>query len=63
MATNEVPVLVINGDREDIPVGHTLALHEALANAQLLVVPGAAYFLQQEKPLLLHRMISDFFVR
>jgi pimeloyl-ACP methyl ester carboxylesterase len=56
----KVPTLVINGDRNDIPLDHAVALYTALANAQLFVVPGAGHFLQHEKPLVLNRAISDF---
>jgi len=63
MARIDVPVLVISGDREDMPLDHTLALYAALPNAQLLVVPGATHFLQREKPLLLHTAVSTFLAR
>jgi len=55
-----VPVLVINGDRQDIPLAHTVTLYNALPSAQLLIVPGATHFLQHEKPEMLHRAISEF---
>jgi len=55
-----VPVLVINGDRQDIPLAHAVTLYNALPNAQLLIVPGATHFLQHEKPEMLHRAISEF---
>lgn len=60
MAQINVPVLVINGDRQDIPLAHAVTLYEALPNAQLLIVPSATHFLQHEKPEMLHRAISEF---
>lgn len=56
----QTPTLVIVGDHYDISIPHTLEMHEALADSQLFVVPGATHFVHQEKPELLHRAILDF---
>jgi len=56
----KVPILVVNGDHEDVPLDHTLALYKALPNAQLFTVPGATHFLHREKPDLLNLVINDF---
>ena len=60
LAKIRVPALVINGDRDDMPLDHIFALYSALPSAQLFIVPGATHFLQHEKPEILHRMISEF---
>ncbi len=54
------PTLVIVGDHYDISLLHTIEMHEALADSQLFVVPGATHFVHEEKPELLHRVIHDF---
>lgn len=55
-----VPTLVIVGDHYDISIPHTVEMHQALANSELFVAPGATHFIHQEKPELLHRVIHDF---
>ncbi|MCC3860764.1 alpha/beta fold hydrolase [Pseudemcibacter aquimaris] len=55
-----IPTLVIVGDHYDISISHTVEMHEALANSELFVVPGATHFVHQEKPDLLHRVMHDF---
>jgi pimeloyl-ACP methyl ester carboxylesterase len=55
-----VPTLIINGDREDIPLDHVLALHANLPNSQLFVMPGNGHFLNQENPDLFNRVVRDF---
>ena len=57
-----IPTLVINGDREDVPLDHVLALSGAMVQAQLYIVPGATHFLHQEKPQLLHDAIARFLI-
>ena len=52
--------LVINGDHEDVDLTHTLAMYDAIKNAQLFIVPGATHFLHQEKPELLNNIVSRF---
>jgi len=55
-----VPVLIINGDTEDVDLAHTLKLYQALPNAELFIVPGATHFLHLEKPDMLHLAIEQF---
>ncbi|MDG1859864.1 MAG: alpha/beta hydrolase [Emcibacteraceae bacterium] len=55
-----VPALVIVGDHYDISISHTVEMHEALANSELFVAPGATHYIHQEKPDLLHQVMHDF---
>ena len=63
LARIKAPVLVINGDHEDMPLEHTLRLYAALPDAQLFIVPGATHFMQRETPQLLQLAITTFLTR
>jgi pimeloyl-ACP methyl ester carboxylesterase len=55
-----VPTLVVAGDDDCIHHEHTVALFEALADAQLAIVPGTSHMLLLEKPGLVNQLILDF---
>src|SRR5438552_19078621 len=44
------PTLVMAGDRDVIPVEHTIELWRAIAGASLAIVPGANHLLLRETP-------------
>jgi pimeloyl-ACP methyl ester carboxylesterase len=50
LAKVSVPVLVMAGDDDIIPLSHTAALFAALPEAQLAIVPGASHGLPMEHP-------------
>jgi pimeloyl-ACP methyl ester carboxylesterase len=55
------PALVMVGDGDDeIPKTHTVALYEALPDAQLAVLPGTGHGLPLDKPDLFNRLVVDF---
>ncbi len=54
------PTLVMLGDDDLITTEHAAAMHQALPNAQLAVVPGTSHMLLMEKPDLANRIILDF---
>jgi len=56
----KVPTLVIVGDHWDISIPHTVVMHEALADSELFIAPGATHYIHREKPDLLHKVIEDF---
>ncbi|KMS77328.1 hypothetical protein ACM01_01490 [Streptomyces viridochromogenes] len=56
-----VPVLVMQGDRDGVPVEHSAAMARALPDAQLAVVPGTSHAVPLEKADLVNRMLLDFF--
>ena len=41
LATIEAPALVIAADRDLMTIEHTVALHQAIPNSQLCIIPGA----------------------
>ncbi|MEM9617919.1 MAG: alpha/beta hydrolase [Pseudomonadota bacterium] len=56
----EARTLVINGDREDVPLEHTFELYNSLPDAQLFVVPNATHYALEEHPELLNDVILQF---
>jgi pimeloyl-ACP methyl ester carboxylesterase len=54
------PTLVMVGDDDAIPLGHTCSLYEALPNGQLAVVPRASHVLPLEHPHVVAGLIVDF---
>jgi pimeloyl-ACP methyl ester carboxylesterase len=50
LARMSVPVLVMAGDDDLIPLDHTAAFFAALPEAQLAIVPGASHALPMEHP-------------
>jgi pimeloyl-ACP methyl ester carboxylesterase len=54
------PTLVMQGDRDEMPVEHSAELFRALPDAQLAVVPGASHGLLVEQPELCNAIIGNF---
>ena len=54
------PTMVMTGDRDSIPIEHTLELFRSIKGAQLCIVPGASHFLLSEKPDLVNKAILGF---
>jgi pimeloyl-ACP methyl ester carboxylesterase len=60
LAGIEAPVLVMSGDDDAVRLAHTLALYEAVPNAQLAVIPGTSHLAPVEKPELVNSLVVDF---
>ena len=54
------PTLVMQGDRDEMPIEHSTALFRALPDARLAVVPGASHGLLVEQPELCNLIIANF---
>jgi pimeloyl-ACP methyl ester carboxylesterase len=54
------PVLVMVGDDDAITFEHTVAMYEAIPEAQLAVIPGASHVPFLEKPALVDQVILGF---
>lgn len=52
--------LVMFSDDDLVTLTHMVEMYEALANAELAVVPGTSHFLTQEKPHLVNQLVLDF---
>ena len=60
LARVSVPVLVMAGDDDLIPLSHTAAFFAALPEAQLAIVPGASHGLPMEHPQEVVGLIERF---
>jgi pimeloyl-ACP methyl ester carboxylesterase len=60
LARVSVPVLLMAGDDDIIPLSHTAAFFAALPEAQLAIVPGASHGLPMEHPLEVVGLIERF---
>ncbi len=45
----------------EVRVEHLHAMHQAMPNAQLAIVPGTGHGLPSDKPDLFNRLTTDFF--
>jgi pimeloyl-ACP methyl ester carboxylesterase len=55
-----VPVLVMSGDDDVAQLTHTVAMYEAIPEAQLAVLPGASHGVLKEQPKVAVRMVERF---
>ncbi len=55
-----VPILVMSGDDDVARLSHTVAMYEAIPEAQLAVLPGASHSVLKEQPKTCVRMIERF---
>jgi len=62
LARIAAPLLVMSGDDDAVRLDHTLALYEAVPNAQLAVIPGASHLVPVEKADLFNQLVLDFLV-
>jgi pimeloyl-ACP methyl ester carboxylesterase len=60
LAKISAPTMVIAGDRDTIPIEHTLELFRSIKGAQLCIIPGTTHFLLSQKPDIVNRAILDF---
>jgi len=60
LARVSVPVLLMAGDDDLIPLSHTAAFFAGLPEAQLAIVPGASHALPQEHPQEVVGLIERF---
>jgi pimeloyl-ACP methyl ester carboxylesterase len=60
LARIAAPTLVMVGDDDITSLEHTIALYEAIPDAQLAVIPGASHLAPLEKPGLVNRLVLDF---
>ena len=62
LRTIATPILVMSGDDDVARLDHTVALYEALPEAQLAVIPGASHGVLKEQTKLCLTIIVRFFL-
>jgi pimeloyl-ACP methyl ester carboxylesterase len=62
LRTIATPILVMSGDDDVARLDHTVALYEALPEAQLAIVPGASHGVLKEQTKVSVSMIVRFFL-
>jgi pimeloyl-ACP methyl ester carboxylesterase len=55
----DVPTLVLQGDRDEVTLDHSLAVVDALRNARLAVLPGT-HLLPAESPDVVNPLLISF---
>lgn len=60
LAKITAPTMIMAGDRDAIPIEHTMELFRSIKGAQLCIIPDATHFLMSEKPDMVNRAILDF---
>jgi pimeloyl-ACP methyl ester carboxylesterase len=60
LAKISAPSMVMAGDRDAIPMEHTLELFRSIKGAQLCIIPGTTHFLLSQKPDMVNTAILDF---
>ena len=60
LAKIRAPTMVMVGDRDAIPIEHTLEMFRSIKGGQLCIIPGTTHFLLSQKPDMVNRVIIDF---
>jgi pimeloyl-ACP methyl ester carboxylesterase len=56
-----IPVMIVQGDRDDISLDHALELHRAIKNSELCILPNTTHDVFKERPELITKIAMDFF--
>ena len=60
LASIQIPVLVISGEHDVIPIEQTLEIYRALPHAQLCIIPASGHATMQDRPEEFNRLTRDF---
>ena len=60
LAKIRAPTMVMAGDRDAIPIEHTMELFKSIKGAQLCIIPGTTHFLMTQKPDMVNGAILEF---
>ncbi len=62
LARISASTMVMAGDRDSIPIEHTLELFRSIKGAQLCIIPCTTHFLMSQKPDMVNKAILDFLI-
>jgi pimeloyl-ACP methyl ester carboxylesterase len=60
LRTIQAPVLVMAGDRDLIPLEHTIEIFRALPKGQVCILPGTGHETMRERPEDFNRLTREF---
>jgi len=60
LAAIELPVLVMAGDHDVIPIEETVSIYRQLPHAQLCILPGSGHATMQDQPEQFNRLAREF---
>jgi pimeloyl-ACP methyl ester carboxylesterase len=60
LARVTTPTLILAGDRDVIPVRHTVEIAQAISGSQLCILPGAGHLAVREQPSVVNATITTF---
>jgi pimeloyl-ACP methyl ester carboxylesterase len=63
LARISAPTLVLAGDRDSIPTGHTIEIARGIPGAELCIVPHAGHMVIEQHPDVVNRHILEFLAR
>lgn len=58
--TISIPVLLVSGDRHDLPLEHVMEMYRALNNAQICIIPNCDHFVFGRRAALMNQIILEF---
>jgi len=62
LARISASTMVMAGERDSIPIEHTLELFKSIKGAQLCIIPCTTHFLISQKPDMVNKAILDFLI-
>jgi pimeloyl-ACP methyl ester carboxylesterase len=60
LAAIQIPVLVMSGDHDVIPIEQALEIYRALPHAQLCILPASGHAVMQDRPEEFNRLTREF---
>jgi pimeloyl-ACP methyl ester carboxylesterase len=56
-----IPVMITQGDRDDIKLEHAIEMHRIIPNRQLCILPNTTHEVFSERPALISTIATEFF--
>jgi len=55
-----LPVMIVSGDREDLPLEHAVELYRSLKKGQLCIIPNGDHFILSKRAALMNKIVIEF---